>query len=166
MYRALRLLGLAALIGAGCATLGLHELRPLRFSEADRPATLRLLTPGEDHPAGAAAVRLWARVENGNSFGVVLSDLEGRLHLEGEPGPRATFPLGLPLEAGQDTVIPIDLTIAFDELPDLARAVRAAVVRRAVGYRLEGSFSVEAGRIGPARFGPQDLLTGELRVAR
>ncbi len=166
MNRATPLVGLAALIVGGCATLGLHELRPLRFSEADRPATLRLLAPGADHPSGAAAVRLWARVANGNPFGVVLSDLEGRLHLEGEPGPRATFPLGLPLEAGQDTVIPIDLTIGFQEVPDLAGAVRSAVLRGAVAYRLEGSFGVEAGRIGPARFGPQDLLTGELRVAR
>lgn len=158
---------LAALsLVAGCATLGLHELQPLRIAGADRASTIRLIAPGGDQPSGAAAVRLWAVVENPNPFGVALSDVEGRLHLEDRPGPRASFPLGLPLEAGQDTVIPLDLTLSLEDLPEIADAVRSAVLRGALDYRLEGSFTVEGGRFGRARFGPQDLLMGELQVTR
>lgn len=156
----------AASLAAGCATLGLQELQPLRIAGADRASTVRLIAPSGDYPSGAAAVRLWAEVENPNPFGVTLSDVEGRLHLEDRSGPRASFPLGLPLEAGQDTVIPLDLTLSLEELPEVADAVRSAVVRGALDYRLEGSFTVEAGRFGRARFGPQDLLMGELRVTR
>ncbi len=155
-----------SLFPAGCATLGLHDLQPLRIGAADRASTVRLIAPSGDYPSGAAAIRIWAEVENPNPFGVALSELEGRLHVEDRPGPRATFPLGLPLEAGQDTVIPLDLTLAFEDVPDMADAVRSAILRGAVDYRMEGSFTVEAGRFGRARFGPHDLLMGELRVTR
>lgn len=150
---------------AACATLGLPELRPLRFAEAEeRTSELRLELPSSDRPAGGAALRLWAEVENPNPFGLTLSEIEGRLHLEGAEGPRVRFPLGLPLEAGQDTVIPLDVSIGFQELPELASALRAAVVRGAADYRLEGTFVVEAGRLGAPSFGPMTLLEGEVRA--
>lgn len=159
----------AALVAwsSGCATLGLDRLQPLRFSEAaDRPSTVRLLAPDVSRPAGGLALRLWTRVENPNPVGLTLSEIDGRLHLEGREGPRATFPLGLPLQADADTVVPLDVTVGFEEIPELAGALRTALARGALEYRLEGSFSVEAGRFGQPRFGPATLLRGELEVVR
>jgi hypothetical protein len=63
-------------------------------------------------------------------------------------------------------VIPLDLSISFTELPDLAAALRNAVTRNAVNYRLVGTLSVDGGPIRDASFGPSTLLTGELRILR
>lgn len=156
-----------ALSLAACATLGLDRLQPLRFSEvAERPSTVRLLAPDASRPAGGLALRLWTRVENPNPVGLTLSEIDGRFHLEGREGPRATFPLGLPLEAEGDTVVPLDVTVGFEEIPDLAGALRTALARGALDYRLEGSFTLDAGAFGQPRFGPATLLRGELEVIR
>lgn len=155
----------ALALATGCATLGLGDLQPVTFSEAEgRPSTLRLLPPSTTRPSGGLALRLWAEVENPNPFGLTLTDVVGTLHLEGGEGPEADFPLGLPLEARQDTVIPLDLSLSFESLPDLADAVRAAIATGRVDYRLEGSFGLDAGRLGTPRFGPTTLLEGELEV--
>lgn len=151
---------------AGCATLGLPELEPVRFREApERASTVRLLAPSFSRPTGGVALRLWVEVENPNPFGLTLSEVAGTLHLEEEEGPEADFPLGLPLDARQDTVIPLDLSVGFGDLPGLADAVRTAVSEGAVDYRLEGTFGVQAGRLGPTRFGPTTLLEGTLEVS-
>ena len=152
-----------AVIVAACATLGLPDVQPLTFAEApDRRSTVSLLAPSFTRPEGGLAIRLWMETDNPNPFGVTLSEVSGTLWLEDEEGPEADFPLGLPLEAGQDTVVPLDLTLGFGEVPTLADAIRRAVERGALAYRLEGSFSVRAGRVGPVRFGPETLLDGEL----
>ena len=65
-------------------------------------------------------------------------------------------------------MVPIDLTIDFDDVAALADVVRRAVGDRGVGYRLEGTIGVDAGPLGELTFGPTDWLEGELdaRVAR
>ena len=157
----------AAALSVGCATLGSGGLQPVTFAEApERQSTLRLLPPSARHPSAGVALRLWTRVENPNPFGLTLTDLTGTVFLEGREGPDVEFPLGLPLAAGQDTVIPLDVQIGFAQVPDLAGAVRAALRRGAVDYRLEGAFGVEAGASGTPRFGPTTLLEGELDVSR
>lgn len=149
----------------GCATLGLPEIQPLQFREAsDRSSTVRLLAPSSARPSGGVALRLWVEVENPNPIGLTLTEVDATLFLEGEEGPRSDFPLGLPLPAEQDTVIPLDLSVGFEGFPDLTSAVRRALTEGVVDYRLDGSFGVRAGRVGPRRFGPTTLLDGTLEV--
>jgi hypothetical protein len=164
-----------ALAANGCATLGglAAIVQPPRFATVpDRPAELRLLGSGSGLPLGGAGVRLWARVENPNPFGLTLSTLTGSLHLQsGREGdwPRAAtldLPLGLPLEARQQAEIPIDLTVSFSDLPGLADVARRALGGSTLPYRLDGTIGVDAGSFGRPTFGPLTLLSGEMQVRR
>jgi len=171
--RAMLAMAVAGAATTACASLGgLSALvQPPRFDTVpDRPAELRLLRSGAGLPLGGAGVRLWARVENPNPFGLTVSTLTGSLHLEGRSSgdwARAAtvdLPLGLPLEARQQTEFPIDLTVNLSDLPELADLARRALAGSAIPYRLEGTVGVEAGSLGRPTFGPLTLLTGEMRV--
>lgn len=154
-----------ALIGACASLQGL--LQPPRISAAENAnAQLRLLGPSAQRPLGGASIRLWARVENPNAFGLTLSSLAGNLFLEGTRAGEVTLPLGLPLTASEDTVIPLDIAISFADLPGLADAARRILTEQRVGYRLEGTFAVDAGPLGAPTFGPSTLLRGEVDVLR
>lgn len=154
----------------GCAALeGLRGLiQPPQFSEAEgQPAEIRLLGPGQGAgPLGGAAIRIWTRVRNPNSFGLTLSTLSGTLFLEGSRAADADFPLGLPLTAGGDEVIPLDLRVSFADIPGLASAIRNAITGQPLAYRLNGTIGVDAGRFGTPTFGPMNLLSGEIRTRR
>lgn len=155
-----------AVTASGCAALG--QLRGLvqapRFEEApDRPAEIRLLGPGAGRPVGGAGVRLWAKVSNPNPFGFTLSTLEGTLFLEDSRAAVADFPLGLPLAARGETVIPLDLSISFSDIPGLATVLQRAIGRQPIAYRFEGSIGVDAGRFGRPTFGPMMLMRGNIR---
>ena len=158
----------AAVLVAGCASLGLETLiQPPRFSTvANQQAELRVLGPSTSRPLGGAQVRLWARVENPNAFGVTLAALRGNLHLENSRAAEVSFPLGLPLLAGRDTVIPLDVNVSFSDLPSLADAVQRIVNRNLVAYRLDGTVTLDAGAFGQPTFGPTTWLQGETRVVR
>jgi hypothetical protein len=152
---------------SGCATL--EQLRafvqPPRFEEAEgRRAEVRVLPPGTSSPLGGATVRLWTRVTNPNPFGVTLGTLDGTLFLEDSRAAAADFPLGLPLGAGQESVIPMDLSISFADIPGLSAALRRATASEPIAYRLEGTIGVDAGRLGQPVFGPMTLVRGELRT--
>lgn len=156
---------LAGVVLTGCATLGLVE--PPRF-EADtaRPAELRLVGPTSQRPLGGGAVRIWARVHNPNAFGMRLSTVRGNLFLEGVRAAEVDLPVGLPLGAGQDTVIPLELVVGFADLPGLADVAARALTGRALTYQLEGNVGVDAGALGVLDFGPTRLLSGEVQVLR
>ncbi len=158
----------AALLVAGCATVSeLIRVEPPRFEAAeDRRSELRLLGPSSTRPLGGAAIRIWTRVQNPNAFGLTLSTLEGDLLLEGARAAAVDLPLGLPLRAQQDTVVPIDVTISFADVPGLADAAVRFLTERTVAYRLDGRFAVDAGPFGRPTFGPTTLLRGELDVRR
>jgi hypothetical protein len=158
----------AATLAAGCATLGLETLiQPPRFTTvSNQQAELRVLGPSTSRPLGGAQVRLWARVENPNAFGVTLAALRGNLHLENSRAAEVNFPLGLPLLAGRDTIIPLDVNISFSDLPGLADAVQRIVTRNQVAYRLDGTVTLDAGAFGQPTFGPTTWLEGETRVVR
>ena len=160
-------LGCAVVLGA-CAGIGLGDvLQPPRFSVAEgRQAELRLLAPSSSRPIGGAAIRLWARVHNPNSLGLSLTKLEGTLALEGTKAADVDFPLGVPLLAGQDTVIPLDINISFSDLPGLADVATRLLTRSSVGYQLDGTIGVNAGPLGQPRFGPTTLLNGTLSIRR
>jgi len=164
LIAALMLLG-AALLLAGCAAVtSLGQLiQPPRFEQADQPADLRLIGPSLSHPAGGAGVTLWIRVTNPNPFGFTLSTLDTTLLLEGQHAATGNFPLGLPLGAGEESVIPIDLTISFTDLPGLANVLRQAASRQPVAFQLDGTVGIDAGRFGQPSFGPMLLVRGEIR---
>jgi hypothetical protein len=150
---------------SACASLGQLGMlvQAPKFDEADdRPAELRLLPPSAQQPLGGAGVRLWATVSNPNPFGFTLATLDGTLILENTRAASVEFPLGLPLSAGASTTIPIDISFGFAELPRLADVVRRAARNEPVGYELEGTIGVDAGRLGTPVFGPTLLLRGTL----
>ena len=131
-------------------------IQPPRFEQVpDRPAEIRL------QGVSGAGVRLWTRVTNPNPFGLRLGTLRGTLYLEDSRAADADFPLGLSLAAGGDSVIPIDISISFSDLPGLGNVGRRLLARQALPYRLEGTVGVDAGRLGQPVFGPMTLIRGE-----
>jgi hypothetical protein len=160
------LVALALGTSLGCATLGsLVGVRPPRFeSVPGRPAEFRLLGPSRDRPFGGASVRLWARVENPNPFGLTLSTVYGRLLLDETEAADVDLPLGLPLVSGEAQVIPLNISVGFENGPRLAQVLADAGRGSPLGYRLEGTIGVDAGRLGQPTFGPLTLLEGDVLV--
>ena len=76
------------------------------------------------------------------------------------------FPLGLPLTASGDTIIPLDVNISFADVPDLIDVVQRMVSRNSVEYRLDGTVTVDAAPFGQPSFGPSTWLRGESRIIR
>jgi hypothetical protein len=160
---------LCALASMSCASLSQLGLliQPPHFSrDPDRPAELRLLGPSSSRPTGGAGVRLWARVRNPNAFGLRLGTLDGELYLDGSRAAGVDLPLGLPLRAGEDAVVPIDVNVDFEDVPGLLGVFGRVVSRSAIGYRLEGTVGVDAGQLGQPRFGPMTLLEGDVQPRR
>lgn len=159
----------AIVITAGCA--GFTELarlvQPPQFEQADgQPAEIRFVGPSAGMPAGGAAVRIWLQVTNPNPFGFTLRTLNATLSLEGSRAATSDFPLGLPLNARQESVVPLDLSVSFADLPGLAGALRQIAVGGYAEYELDGTVGIDAGRLGTPTFGPMRLTGGELRVIR
>ena len=163
----LRLVSCAIGLCVFSACAELNQLASLvqapRFEQAlDHQAEIRMMGPGAGLPLGGAGVRLWARVSNPNAFSLTLGTLRGSLFLQESQAADVDFPLGLPLAARGDTVVPIDLTVNFSNLPGLADAIRRAVSRQPIPYRLDGTIGVDAGRLGQPVFGPMTLLRGDV----
>ena len=159
----------AALFTVSCASLGglSQIIQPPRFEQADgQPAELRILGPSRTMPVGGAGIRVWLKVTNPNPFGFTLSTLNAALSLEGSRAADADFPLGLPLSARQESVIPLDLSLSFADLPGMAGALRKLAVGGRVAYELNGTVGVDAGRLGTPTIGPMLLTRGEMRVVR
>jgi hypothetical protein len=160
---------IVAVVTAGCATLGplAQIVQPPRFRPADnQPAEIRLIAPSLRNPTGGAGVRIWLEVTNPNAFGFTLSTVNATLALQGTRAGTGDFPLGLPLAAGQQSVVPLDLTISFADVPGLASVARQLATGGTIDYQLDGTVGVNAGRLGTPTFGPMPLTRGELRVVR
>ena len=153
---------------SGCAGLGLEQVlqAPTFRVDGSQQAQLRLLGPSMQNPLGGAAVRLYARVGNPTPVGLTLTRLVGQLQLQGNNAARVDFPLGVPLQAGGETMVPIDIAIDFNDLPGLANVARSALSGQRLNYSLNGTVGVDAGLLGQPSFGPMTLLTGELRAIR
>lgn len=163
--RALRLAALS-LVLAGCATLG-QIIQPPVFSAAStQQSQIRLLGPGSGRPLGGIGIRLYARVQNPNPFGLTLTRLAGNLFLEGQRTANVDLPLGLPMRASQDTVLPIDVNVSFSDIPGIVTTIRQALSGNTLAYRMDGTFGVDAGPLGAPTFGPQTLFGGNLQVMR
>ena len=160
------LLGAVLVSAPACASLGplASLVQPPRFEEdPNLPAELRLVGPSLARPLGGANVRVWTRVTNPNPFGFTLSTLAGTLLLDGTRAATAEFPLGLPLDAGAASTVPIELSVDFRDVPRLADVVRRAIGREPIEYEFEGTVGVNAGRLGTPVFGPMTIVRGELR---
>jgi hypothetical protein len=158
-----------AAVTAGCATLGplAQIVQPPRFRQSDnQPAEIRLIAPSLRNPTGGAGVRIWLDVTNPNAFGFTLSTVNATLALQGTRAATGDFPLGLPLGAGQQSVVPLDLTFSFADVPGLASVARQLATGGSIDYQLDGTVGVNAGRLGTPSFGPMPLTRGELRVIR
>ena len=169
MLQKLSIVTLATFAFGACATLeGLRGLvQAPRFEQAPgQRAEVRLIGPTSREPLGSAGVRIYTQVTNPNAFGLTLGTLKGTLHIEESRAADVDFPLGLPLRATEQTVVPIDLSISFSDLPGLANVIRRAANREPLVYHLEGTIGVDAGQLGQPTFGPMTLLRGELRGVR
>lgn len=153
---------------SGCAGLGLENVlqAPTFRVDGEQQAHLRLIGPSAGSPLGGAAVRLYARVGNPNPVGLTLTRLVGQLQLQGQNAARVDFPLGVPLQANGEVVVPIDIALNFNDLPGLANVARNALMGGAIAYSLNGTVGVDAGLLGQPTFGPMDLVQGNLRVTR
>jgi hypothetical protein len=163
------LVGLALVAAAtgSCAALGNLQqiIAPPRFEQApNQPAEIRLVGANTNSPLGGAGVRIWLQVTNPNPFGFTLSTVNADLTLEGNHAATGNFPLGLPLNAGQQTVVPLDLSISFADVPGLSRTLGRLAVGGTAAYQLDGTVGIEAGRFGTPTFGPMRLTAGELHV--
>ncbi len=155
------------LLLSGCATLqGIGIQAPSFAMAGEQPSELRLLGPSVQNPLGGASLRLYARVENPNPVGITLSALAGTLRLEGYDAAEADFPLGLPLQPGEATIVPLDINISFANLPGLADVLGRAFTQGAVDYQLRGTARVDAGVFGQPSFGPMTLLQGSVATTR
>jgi len=158
---------LLAAVAAGCATLGplAQIVQPPRFRQAEnQPAEIRLIAPSLRNPTGGAGIRIWLEVTNPNAFGFTLSTVNATLALRGSRAATGDFPLGLPLRAGQQSVVPLDLSISFADVPGLAGVARQIATGGTIDYQLDGTVGVEAGRLGTPTFGPMLLTHGALRA--
>jgi hypothetical protein len=153
-------------LASACASLGPLErfVRPPTFTETPgRQAEIRLLPPSVANPVGGAGVRLWIRVSNPNGFAFRLSTLRGSLFLDDVRATTVDLPLGLAVAARGETDFPLDLTVSFSDLPQLASTLRRVVGRDPIPYRLDGTVGVDAGQFGEPTFGPMTLLEGTVR---
>jgi hypothetical protein len=151
---------------ASCATLG-QVIQPPRLSIASgRTAELRLVGPSIQNPLGGATIRIWTRVENPNPIGFRLAGLAGDFFLEETRAAAVNFPLGVPLAASQDTVIPLDISLRFSDLPGLKDVATRLLTRATIGYRIDGTLRIDAGALGQPSFGPTTWLRGDLAVYR
>ena len=153
---------LAAMISStiGCATLQQLQalIQPPRF-EQDHQSRSEIRLRG----TSGASVRIWTRVSNPNSFGLTLGTLQGTLHLEGSRAATVDFPFGLPLQAQSAEIVPIDISVDFRDIPGLGNAITRAISRQAIGFELDGTIGIEAGRLGMQTLGPRTWLSGELQ---
>ena len=153
---------LAAIISSTPACTALQQLQafiqPPRFEQDDQSRSeIRL------RGTTGAAVRIWTRVSNPNSFGMTLGTLQGTLHLEGSRAATVDFPFGLPLQARGEEIVPIDISVDFRDIPGLGQAISRAVSRQPIAFEIEGTIGVSAGGLGMQTLGPMTWLRGELR---
>lgn len=156
-----------ALMGlTGCAALQQVIQPPIFEMASGQQSRIRLLGPSFDRPLGGAQLRIYARVSNPNPVGFTLSRLAGTVHLSNQPAAEVDLPLGLPLQASGDTIIPLDVTISLADVPDLAERIADAVSGGSISYALRGTVSVDAGALGQPSFGPSTWLAGDIPLIR
>ena len=159
---AMKAVVLAAIVSTTVACTALQSLQafiqPPRFEQDTRNRSeIRL------RGTSGAAVRIWTRVSNPNSFGLTLGTLQGTLRLEGSRAATVDFPFGLPLRPQSEDTVPIDISVDVRDVPGLSQAIARAVARQPIAFEIEGTIGVNAGRLGMQTLGPMTWLRGELQ---
>ena len=158
----MRAVVLAAIVSSTPACTALQQLQafiqPPRF-EQDHQSRSEIRLRG----LSGAAVRIWTRVSNPNSFGVTLGTLQGSLHLEGSRAATVDFPFGLPLQPRSEETVPIDISVDFRDVPGLKEAIARAVSRQPIAFEIEGTIGISTGRLGTQTLGPMTWLRGEIQ---
>ncbi len=92
--------------------------------------------------------------------------MRGDLLLEERRAAEVDFPLGIPLPATQDTIIPFDVIVDPADVPGMAPVVSRAILGQPIAYEFVGRVTVDAGILGRSTFGPLSLLSGTVQVRR
>ena len=72
----------------------------------------------------------------------------------------------MPLQGNSEAVVPLDITVNFNDIPGLGNVLLRAATGGSIRYDLQGTIGVDAGVLGQPTFGPMSLLNGSLRVFR
>lgn len=167
-WRAFALGGATLVVVLTTACVGLWRFLGVeapRFEmDSERESVLSLDPASVLTARPVATVRIWTRVTNPNNFNLTLSRLSGNLLLEGSEMAEIDLPLGLPLVAQRDTVIPLEIRFGLPALSALGALGEALLRGRAVSYRLDGTLGVDAGALGEPTFGPRTWLQGQVDV--
>lgn len=160
--RRLWLVLIVALVGllAACAPRLAALAVPTYQVESGRLASINL--PGGGQPA-AAVLELQLRVQNPNAVAVRLANAAGDVFLDGQNVGRVDLPnIDLPARGEARQLARLTLPITFGNLAEFLRLGRG----EALGLRVDGSFTVDAGLLGRPTFGPFTLFQKSLQVAR
>ncbi|PYE55858.1 LEA type 2 family protein [Deinococcus yavapaiensis] len=111
----------------------------------------------------SATLSLKLRVQNPNPFGIRVARAGGSLFLDGQNAGSIELP-NVALSANGEATQSADVTLPLN-LSNAATFLRAAR-GEAVSYRVDGTFSVDAGLLGRPTFGPFTLAQGVLRQPR
>jgi LEA14-like dessication related protein len=160
-----RILSTLLLAGAASACASINNGGSLvhapRFREADDQRA-QLSFSSSESPR-TATLRVFAEVRNPNSTKLKLSKVKGSLFLDGQKAGEVDLELDLDMKPRQETAVPFDVEVPLDKAPALAQTLARSAEGPAVGYRVDGSMSVETDQGQPV-FGPLTLLEGEARV--
>lgn len=111
----------------------------------------------------SATLSLRLRVQNPNPFGIRVARAGGALFLDGQNVGSIELPnVELPPNGAGAQDANVTLPLNFSNAATFLRVARG----EAVSYRVDGSFSVDAGLLGRPTFGPFTLAQGVLRQPR
>ena len=150
------MLPLAALL-AGCAPRAAIVQVPEYKIERVRLVSLSL--PGAGSPA-TATLSLQLLVTNTNPYPIRLARAGGRFFLDGDDVGAVELPnIDLPPGRQVEQAAVLSVPITFANLGDFLRVARG----EALSYRVDGSFTVDAGVFGKPTFGPYTLSQGVIK---
>jgi LEA14-like dessication related protein len=128
------LLGLAAL-ATSCATL-----EQLAAGAFQKPTLAYKSAALADVSLSGATLNLVTTVNNPNSVGLSLADLDYRLSVDGHPVATGKPPEGLEIPANGSADVTLPATIQF---ADLGQAVATVLAKGSAGYKAEGTVGVK-----------------------
>jgi LEA14-like dessication related protein len=119
---------------------------------------LKLNPPGLNGIAPEAVIRISLEGRNPNPFEMSLSEFKFDLYLDGAKVAVGGTP-GFKLKAnGAPGIVPVDVEIPI--APSTVQNLLKIAGGSRVTYRVDGSFTVDAGALGKPRFGPVTLAQG------
>ncbi|ADV67879.1 LEA type 2 family protein [Deinococcus maricopensis] len=127
--------------------------------QVDGARLTSITLPGGGRPA-TATLTIALRVQNPNPLPLRVANIGGAVTLDGEDVGHVDFPnIALPArgEARQQAVVTLPITFANAGV--FLRVARG----QQVAYRVDGTFTVDAGPLGRPTFGPYTLVQGVLQ---